>query len=86
MQIRFSPQRSDADLTLAKQGDALIVNGVATSIDEPSEWIPEAGEGYVVVILPHGTDAPEERKFPMAVTVTQDGDIPLPPNGEPWRV
>ncbi|HTO29903.1 MAG TPA: hypothetical protein VL202_01795 [Pararhizobium sp.] len=39
MQITFSPQRSDATLTVAKTGDTLVINGVAFDFSV----IPEGG-------------------------------------------
>jgi hypothetical protein len=37
------------------------------------------GELHLRLILPHGSRAPGETRFPAPVTVTADGPVPLPP-------
>jgi hypothetical protein len=37
----------------------------------------------VPVILPHGPDAPEARRFPAPLLVTADGPVALPPFDAP---
>jgi len=40
------------------------------------------GTLHLTLILPHGSDAPYESRFPEPITVTQDGPIALPPYDE----
>lgn len=35
----------------------------------------------LVLILPHGPDAPPETLFPVPAIMTQDGPVPVPPYG-----
>ena len=42
----------------------------------------ENGELHIQLILPHGADAPEETRFPEALSVTSDDVIELPPFGD----
>lgn len=89
--IIFAPVRRDGSLTLERQGNSLIANGAAYDLaalaaeesDSPGEgWVQsvrltEAGL-EVVVLLPHGADAPEAVRFPQPVTVETDGEIAVP--------
>ena len=100
MKITFSPIRSDAELTLARAGDILIINGASLNLTAlpkgatlpreavASEWIAGpierdfTGRLHIPIVLPHGPDAPQSRRFPDPITVTADGPITLPPNSE----
>lgn len=37
------------------------------------------GELSLTLMLPHGSDAPEETRFPISIITTEDGPIHLPP-------
>lgn len=43
-----------------------------------SDVTREGDHIMLTLILPHGSDAPEEARFPRPITVTQAGPIPLP--------
>lgn len=43
-----------------------------------SDVTREDGRIMLTLILPHGSDAPEEARFPQPITVTKAGPIPLP--------
>lgn len=34
---------------------------------------------HITLLLPHGPDAPEETLYPEPVTMTADGEVPVPP-------
>jgi hypothetical protein len=90
--IRFSPARREGTLTLERQGSLLIANDTvydlaalaATREDSPGEgWVQSVhltagGRLEAVVLLPHGTDAPEAVRFPVPVVVEVDGPVALP--------
>ena len=95
MHITFSPIRHDGTLSLARQGDALIVNGEAFDFAPLPEGgsLPAAaiaspwfagpvqrldGVLHLTLFLPHGMPAPETTRFPVPVTVAQDGPVALP--------
>ena len=42
------------------------------------EILRRDGALHIGLILPHGPDAPEETRFPAAITVGSDGPVPLP--------
>ena len=53
-----------------------------------SEWVVgdilrRDGALHIGLVLPHGPDAPEETRFPMAITMVADGPVPLPPHTSP---
>jgi hypothetical protein len=53
-----------------------------------SEWFAGPvervdGELQVLLFLPHGPCAPEATRFPVPLTVTEDGPVPLPPHDLP---
>ncbi|WP_300440669.1 hypothetical protein [uncultured Mameliella sp.] len=89
--IVFAPVRREGELVLERQGNSLIANGAAYDLaalaaeesDSPGEgWVQSVRlteEGLeVVVLLPHGADAPEAVRFPQPVTVEVDGEIAVP--------
>lgn len=43
-----------------------------------SDVTREGGHIALMLILPHGSDASEEARFPQPITVTRSGPIPLP--------
>ncbi|MFZ1469982.1 MAG: hypothetical protein WAT09_13545 [Paracoccaceae bacterium] len=54
----------------------------AAAIDSP--WFAgpvrrEAGILQVTLLLPHGTNAPEQALFPAAIDLSRDGPVALPP-------
>ncbi|MFN4062332.1 MAG: hypothetical protein ACK4IA_16485 [Paracoccus hibiscisoli] len=64
----FGPLPEGGTLPRAAVGCDLLVSDV-TRLD---------GRITLTLILPHGSDAPEEARFPRPITVTQAGPIPLP--------
>lgn len=48
-----------------------------------SDVVRSGGEIQLTVMLPHGSNAPEETRFPSPITVTQDGPVALPPYDVP---
>ncbi|WP_421907800.1 hypothetical protein [Mameliella sp.] len=89
--IDFAPVRRDGTLVLERRGNILVANGetydlaalAAESPETPGEgWVQAVrvtGEGLeAVVLLPHGADAPEARRFPQPVVVEVDGEIAVP--------
>lgn len=89
--IIFAPVRRDGRLTLERQGNTLIAGGESFDLAALASDAGEApGEGLVqaarlletglevVVLLPHGADAPEEVRFPEPVVVETDGKIAVP--------
>lgn len=98
MHITLSPQRRDDNLTAARQGDVLTINGEAfdfTSLNEgdlipevPCEWVVGPverinGEIHLTLVLPHGPNPSQAVAFPDPITATQDGPIDLPRDPEP---
>ncbi len=90
MIVNFSPMRFEAPITLARQGDLLMIDGdeidLATYLDGDSVWIlgqPQqvGGVWHVAILLPHGPDAPDATLYPQPLEVTADGPIDLPPYG-----
>lgn len=41
-----------------------------------------AGELIVTLLYPHGTTAPYDSRFPLPISVTEDGPVTLPPTDE----
>jgi hypothetical protein len=90
--ITLSPQRRDEELSVEKQGNALIFNGEYVDLETYSpervqcQWIvgePEIvdGDWSVTIILPHGPAAAEKTRFPDRIVATTDGLIDLPSFG-----
>ena len=91
--ISFSPQYSDAVLTLENQGDTLIVNGDEldfSDLPDGGEYPPEAidnpsivggvsrdGDEIRVTVL-FPYQASGHFETPSPITVTKDGPITLP--------
>ncbi|SNR72374.1 hypothetical protein [Puniceibacterium sediminis] len=51
-----------------------------------SPWIPEQvrrrdGVLHLVLLIPHGADAPAISRYPAPLTLEQDGPLDLPPYG-----
>ena len=70
------------DFSPLEEGDTLP----ADAIDSP--WIASDvtradGALQITLRLPHGTDAPEETRFPEPITDPPDGEIALPPHSNP---
>lgn len=72
-------------------GDPLDLSVIPTGATLPhgaidSEWIAgpierdDAGILTVTIRLPHAHNAPEARRFPVPIIVTEDGPITLPDN------
>jgi len=87
--VKFSPQRRNDHLDLAKCGGALSFNGEVidpSAYDESalaSQWIvgrpePTADGWTVTIILPHGSPAPRATRFPAPIVVSADGPVELP--------
>lgn len=90
MIITLTPIRHDIPLIAERMKDRLILNGVPVDMASPGEcsWIlgqPEQREGrwHVMLLVPHGADAPPETLFPAPVVLTGDGPVPLPPYSRP---
>ncbi len=69
---------TEYDFSQLNGGDVLP----ADAID--STWLQGdvtrvGGEIELTLLLPHGSNAPEETRFPAPIHQTTDGDIPLPP-------
>ena len=94
MHITLAPQRSDARLTLERDGSALIINGVTHDFAglaegetmTPAECPALAGDAtrtggvlQIALLLPHGANAPAETLFPAAIIDPADGHVDLPP-------
>jgi hypothetical protein len=93
MILHFSPILMDAALTVAVQGETLILNGLAVDLSAladgdaaDSPWIVgplrrhgQGGVLEVTLLLPIGHDAPEGARFPAPVRVAADGPVALPP-------
>ncbi|TCK99874.1 hypothetical protein BXY66_3578 [Shimia isoporae] len=90
MKINLSPQERPDRLELCRQGDVLLFNGEATDLRDlvgkeeiEHPWIAGpvrevGGSLCVTVILPHGPDAPLDTRYPSAIELTEDGNVPLP--------
>lgn len=97
MHIHLTPQYRTDTLSLEKVGETLVVNGVGFDLSAATEeaslvvdcpWIigpvaRENGQLVVTFILPHGEEAPTETLFPVPITMTGDGPVPLPPPAIP---
>ena len=96
VRLHLSPIRLDAGLAVVRDGDRLLVDGLAldlAALPEPdpeaepaSPWLagPLRREGGVVVVpllLPHGPAAPAGTLFPAPVAADADGPVALPPWG-----
>lgn len=94
MIITLSPIRSDARLTLERDGSALVINGVTHDFAglaegetmTPAECPALAGDAtrtggilQIPLLLPHGANAPAETLFPAAIIDPADGPVDLPP-------
>lgn len=64
----FGPLSEGGTLPRAAVGCPLLASDVTREGDHIA----------LTLILPHGTDASEEVRFPQPITVTQTGPIPLP--------
>lgn len=92
--ITLSPMRRDDTLTVSVSGDVLVLNGVALDLgtytadpEAPHDWIvgqpvQDGGLWHLTLVLPHGADASEATRFPQPITVTADGQVPLPPHDD----
>lgn len=93
MIITLSPIRMDATLDARREGAALILNGERLDFAGLAEGRQEAGHAspwiagpvlrsdgrlHLVLILPHGPDAPPEVLFPAALIDPPDGPLVLP--------
>ncbi|MEG0148805.1 MAG: hypothetical protein RR701_05430 [Comamonas sp.] len=68
------------DFSQLQDGEALP----RAAIDSP--WFfgdvkREGGVLHVALVFPHGPEASEVARFPVPITVTQDGPVDLPPSG-----
>lgn len=65
-----------------KEGDVLPAAACS-----PAFFVGEITRGVngveLTVSLPHGPNAPRERRFPQPITVIEDGSVDLPPYDEP---
>lgn len=66
--VDFSGLADGAKLTQAEINNPWIC-GEVSRVD---------GELIVPVLLPHGANAPETRRFPEPITVVNDGEVTLP--------
>lgn len=98
MHITLSPLRHDAPLTLHRAGEVLSFNGMAVDFGPCPEgvtprdtmgcpWLAddvrrEGGVLHLVLLLPHGGNAPEETRFPAPLNAPPDGPVALPPHGD----
>lgn len=87
MKITLSPTRKDTALSLRRDDDVLTINGMPLNLakytDGDSAWIigqPEQVKGVwqVMLVFPHGPDAPKEVLFPKPILADKNGDIRLP--------
>jgi len=91
MIIMLSPMRSDAELTVTRQGSILTINGGDYDLADPNmscPWIidpPVLSEQQwsVSLMFPHGANAPQETLFPEPVFQSGDGPVALPPHDLP---
>jgi hypothetical protein len=70
------------DFGALAEGEALVPEG------DGSRWFAgpvtrQDGRIIVTLILPHGSNAPPETRFPAALDLTADGPVPLPPFNQP---
>lgn len=96
MKIKLSPVRMDTQLTASVSGEVLTFNSETVDLSDvlegessviDSQWIVGPvlridGELHLILVLPHGANAPHETRFPAAYTypmTVEDGTIPLPP-------
>jgi hypothetical protein len=68
------------DFTALPEGGVLPRDAIG------SDWIAgkvtrTSGHVIVPVVLPHTSDAPDARKFPVPMTIDEDGPVTLPLNG-----
>lgn len=68
----------DFDFGPLNEGDSLP----ASAVDSP--WFDGTitrtnGVIVLTVVLPHGANAPEERRFPQPINTAEDGPVELPP-------
>lgn len=88
MKITLTPVFMETPLRLERKGDdTLVFNQVEVDLTDPDldcEWVvgsPTLGpDGWeITIVLPHGSDAPHETRFPEPIEVTEDGVVNLPP-------
>ena len=87
MIITLFPMRAEAPIAVERQGDRLIVEGVAHDLTDYAAgdcpWIVGAvdrvdGDWRVNLVLPHGAAAPAGALFPDPIVVAGDGPLDLP--------
>ncbi len=92
MQFTFIPIRCNDSLTIARQGDTLIVNGQLVDFSKLAEgeekefdcqWIAgpvrrSKGMLSISLIIPHEADVSDEALAPRPIAVAQDGPVVLP--------
>jgi hypothetical protein len=71
----------DLDLSPMEDGDTLDAEAVDTPYIQEAIR-KEAGVLHVTVLFPLRYGAPDEAKSPVPITVTEDGPVTLPPNGD----
>ncbi|PZW76593.1 hypothetical protein DFS21_11045 [Pseudomonas sp. 2848] len=65
-------------------GDKLPAEACSPNFFQEKSFVTRGANGIELTVkLPHGPNAPYERRFMGSVTVTQDGDVPLPPYDTP---
>lgn len=85
---------SDDDITAEWNDPTLTVNGEdydlsllpdgATAEHPVLGTIDRTGDDYTVrILMPHVHEAPEERRFPVPITMITDGTVPFPDNTPP---
>jgi hypothetical protein len=94
MKISFLPVRMETRLEVSVRGEVLVLNGEELDLSGATERAPLTPEGNpwvvgevcrtdkaldLVLLLPHGPDAPEETRFPKPLQVVADGPLELPP-------
>ncbi|WP_155947397.1 hypothetical protein [Pseudorhodobacter ferrugineus] len=91
MKITLSPTRMDSALSLRRDDDVLTINDVPLDLakykDGDSVWVigqPEQVKGVwqVMLVFPHGPDAPKTALFPKPVLAAKNGPILLPDTAE----
>jgi len=70
------------DFSSLNEGDVLPAGAV------DSQWVigevtRREGQVELTIVLPHGPNAPHERRFPDPVSITEAGKVDLPPYDEP---